>query len=365
MPQVKGLRRGYALSVFRGSSIVAFPVDMVARFRGGGSAGTDVLIARASGPLVEGLGGVPLGASGSPVYIGGKLIGAISGTYPPDNSLVTITPIRPMLAMGGEPHMDGCPGPASMSLTPPVVAGISSLRALGQVEQVFGRKVVPSPPADGILRASVPSLRAGSPVGVAVMTGDIRIGYIGTATLLQGDSVYAFGHPVTFSGPVCMPLTSAIIFDTARGASPFKVGDIGTTIGTVTQDRSAGVFATLGSKPRGMVALSATVADTDRGREQTVNTQVVNIPDQLPRLALTAITETFARAMNRVGQGTADWEWSIWLASSEEPLTGSGRTSNSADIGFATALEIWQPLEQAVADGSVVTAVRMDATVGR
>lgn len=377
VPSARGtssVLKGASVSVFCGNRLEAFEVNIIAKFKGGGSAGMDILVGRASGTPVERVGGIPLGASGSPVYVNGKLVGAISGTYPPDNSLIIITPIKAMTSLANEPSLSPSLRAAIATPIPPAVSGITSGRAMGQVELALGRKVVPAP------EAAVPSdcrieprheagrgevrLKPGSPVGVALMVGDVRVGFIGTVTMLREGQVFAFGHPVTYSGPVCMPMTAATVYDTARGLSPFKVGDIGKTIGTVTQDRAAGILGNLGSSPEGLVSLECVVTDKDRGKTSKVSAYIVPIPDQLARLILTAIIETFSRAMNRAGQGTAEWNWSVVTANGEK-TTGSGRAINLSDIGFTVGLELMQPIEQILSGGHLVSSLSMRAVVER
>lgn len=198
-------------------------------------------------------------------------------------------------------------GPAFEKFALPVVAGLRSARVQHVLEKRLGFRVASTP---GFPR-QVPqtAIEPGSPIGVGLMTGDVRIGFIGTTTLVKGNRVFAFGHPLLFSGPANLPLTEAVIFETARSEfDPFKVGDLGDIRGTVLQDRSAGIFARLDVAPD-LVQLKFTVTDEDRSKTETINAQAVPLPDFLPTLTAIGALETFGRAMNRIGQGTAKWTW--------------------------------------------------------
>ena len=116
-----------------------------------------------------------------------------------------------------------------------------------------------------------------------------------------------------------------------------KIGTLGSILGTVVQDRAAGILAILQQKPQ-LVSIKCQVKDQDR--QQTIITQVqaTNIASELPFLTYIAALESMQRAMNRVGPGTAQWRWSIQVKGTKEPIIVSSMQYDAFDIGFTIAI---------------------------
>lgn len=190
----------------------------------------------------------------------------------------------------------------------------------------------------------------------------MRVGVIGTVTLVEHQQVFAFGHPVFFSGPTQLPLTEAVVLATARGAAPAKVGDIGAVIGTVLQDRSAGIFARLGQPPP-LAALRLCVHDRDRGRTEVLLADAVPTRPLLPLLASMAAREAMLRAMNRIGPGSASWEWSVTVDDRPDPVRRSDIAFDDTDIGAIVADSVVAFLEQLLDRGLIVRGVDLHAQV--
>ena len=94
---------GYAKTVVHGNTIETFPVEILGVMKNSGPSG-DLILAKFSGPLIEETGGIAQGMSGSPVYIDGKLVGAIAYGWSFTNSRVgMITPIGDMLKLWNVP----------------------------------------------------------------------------------------------------------------------------------------------------------------------------------------------------------------------------------------------------------------------
>lgn len=355
--------RGYALTIFRGDEIRRFPVKLVSELPSSGVAGLDLILARASGDLVEFYGGVPYGSSGSPVYIGGKLIGAISATFYPDSKLIGITPLAAMLSLAGEPGMVRSTGNTGSIIPSPArvtVAGLTSGRAFDEISGRFGRPL-PGQSSAPMASNAATGLQAGSAVGAALLMGDIKLGFIGTATIVDTDQLYAFGHPLLFSGPTSLPLTTAHIADTARGDSPDKIGTLGEVIGVVLQDRAAGIYARLGQSAA-TVPLQLSIRDEDRNLVKRLQVQAAPLPSELPFLVYVAALEGLQRAMNRIGAGSAVWDWTI-QASGEEPVLVSGGAYDPYDIAGAVSAAVLPTLEQMIQSGDVIQGVELTASV--
>src|SRR5436190_15017596 len=97
LDQVKPGMKGYGMTVFRGSKPERFEVEVLGTLEGVPNPRQSLVIARLSGPLVDRTG-VFAGMSGSPVYIDGKLVGAVAYAFPfAKEAIAGITPIKYMI----------------------------------------------------------------------------------------------------------------------------------------------------------------------------------------------------------------------------------------------------------------------------
>ena len=270
-------------TVFVGDSIETFTAEIVGVLPGGRAEG-DMILARATDPRVI-LTGVAQGMSGSPVYVDGRLIGALSSGWAfSKEPIFGITPIGEMLAVLDQPDADtyesvgptgidpqarttfrglswedSPDGPAppraesrpGLAL-PLAVSGLAPA-AQDRVRDLFaplGFAVVPGGRQREASRRPTAPLQPGSAVAVDVLRGDLNFSAIGTVTYVDGDRVLLFGHPFFQSGGIRLPLSTASI-TTILGSlyTSFKLGVPGTPIGTATQDRRTAVAGRLGATP--------------------------------------------------------------------------------------------------------------------
>jgi hypothetical protein len=294
--QLKPGDRAVVRSVFRGDSIEEFPAEIVGVLSGGRVDGQTIL-ARATSERLR-LVGVAQGMSGSPVYVDGRLIGALASSWAfAREPLFGITPIREMLRLLEQPSSSAsgpAGGPAGVELTAlpresrfgefrweedgraetlaaasderagrgslagapvslplPLACGGLAPAALDAAQQwlaPLGFRAVPGGSApDGGPDAA--SLQPGSAVAVDLMRGDLQLSAIGTVTWRDGDRVLLFGHPFFQSGEVRLPLSTARITTVvASDYLSFKLGSRGREVGVVTQDRRPGVLGTIGPR---------------------------------------------------------------------------------------------------------------------
>ena len=93
-------------------------------------------------------------------------------------------------------------------------------------------------------------LREGDAIGVSLIGGDLEMGATGTVTHIDGDRVYAFGHPLYNLGPAEFPMTRAHVYMMLPSLmTSFKISSLGETIGTLQQDRATAIAGTLGKGP--------------------------------------------------------------------------------------------------------------------
>ena len=359
-------RTGYALTVFKSPRISRFGVRLTNSYPQGGIAGTDLILGRAFGPVIDRIGGVPSGASGSPVYINKQLVGAISQVLSSDARLIGLTPISSMLSLALEPGLKDVAYIEDSELRkghPLLVVGTGfrTEKVKSELSRHYKTDVAIASTVSGTIREKQ-VLAAGGPIGVALMTGDLKLGFIGTVTLVEGEQVFAFGHPLLFAGPTSIPMTTADILETATGQFPSKIGVLGGTVGTIVQDRATGVLGLLDQAPQELVHMQFTVNDLDRDRVEIIRTEAVHIPTELPFLAFAAALETIFRAMNRSGSGTAQWQWTIRLAETE-PITLRQEQYDPFNIAYTIAGSVFSLLEEPLAAGLRLLSVELNAVV--
>jgi hypothetical protein len=314
---------GEAFTVFEGVKPEAFKVrvlSVVPNFL----PKQDIILVRAEDPRVATCG-IAAGMSGSPVYVDGKLMGAIAyGWSFAKEALAGVTPIESMLAgrqrprrPPGDPFLadnqpalwlappaaaparsDGEPRllPASLPLA---VSGISevALRELGESLRPFGLVPVRAGGAGGKKPAAAPAQAAqpGGTVGVALIRGDLSAAAMGTLTQVEGGTVVAFGHPLLGLGEVDLPLVSGEVHAiVASLASSMKLASPLNEIGAVVQDLPTGIVAELGRRAPWVAVEVMVFARGDK--KTSFHTQVALHRRLLPLLAGTVIGSALAEA---------------------------------------------------------------------
>ncbi len=129
-------------------------------------------------------------------------------------------------------------------------------------------------PGAGITASNDRPLRPGDAVGVGLLTGDFELGATGTVTHVDGDKVYAFGHPLYNLGPTQFPMTRAVVQVVLPSLmSSSKLASFGEVIGTVQQDRATAIAGRLGPGPS-LIPVTITL-NSDRAPSRTFNFGVV------------------------------------------------------------------------------------------
>ena len=273
LSEVKQGMKGTAWTVFQGTEPEAVPVEIIGISRNMWGPRQDIILGKMGGKAAR--TNVAKGMSGSPVYINGKLIGAVSlglSQFSPD-SICGITPIELMLEINGNdksrPAAARTPGKA-VSLSPEdggvveslvpidsplVFSGINgdTLRDFSSIFQQMGLHAVQG--TGGVLtNGSKPvagwehALNPGDSVATVLVDGDMGISAFGTVTYNDGKRVLAFGHPLFNLGPVDMPLAkSEVVLTLASQFQPSKMANATEIVGALRQDRHSGIMGELGA----------------------------------------------------------------------------------------------------------------------
>lgn len=303
---LKAGMRGYAKTVISGDTIETFPVEVLG-VTGSDSMGYQILI-RASGDVMERSGGIAQGMSGSPVYIEGRLAGAIAyGTAFTDPHYCLLTPIQDMLAIldKPEPHRVKANTPLLPKGTPLMAGGFTSagIVALQEGLQPFGLTVADTGVSGH--SSSVKDLEPGSSVGAALIQGDLSLGALGTVTWTdERGRILAFGHPFMKRGDAGFFLTKTwVLASLPNLQAAYKIGNIGAAAGTFNQDRNAGVAGQLGRLPE-YIPLYVSVSDSTRSRNGSARVKIVNDEHLAPTLAASVLTSQAAKIADHGAGGS-------------------------------------------------------------
>lgn len=288
--ELKPGMKGVAWTAFQGTEPEPVPVEIIGLWKNAWGPRQDVILAKLGGKVQR--TNVAGGMSGSPVYIDGKLIGAIAlrlSVFSPD-AICGITPIELMLeisdfdstvpsdartpdkviarspmAVPGDVLAQAVAAGASPTLlrqsplmapieTPLAFSGFHEnvLREFGPLFQQLGLVAVQGG-ASGNLQGSKPvpgwqnALQPGDPVAGVLVSGDMTISGLGTVTYNDGKRVLAFGHPFFNLGPVEMPLsTGEVLMVLSSSFQPNKIANATEIVGALKQDRHSGILGVLG-----------------------------------------------------------------------------------------------------------------------
>jgi hypothetical protein len=328
--------KGRGKSVFLHSTIADFDVEILGLIENI-QPKKNIILARLSGQGMDNTGVIE-GMSGSPVYVDGKLVGAIAYAFTfAKEAIAGITPIQEMLAVADE-KSQARPAQALslpfrslltledlMDINRELFASYASVVAQGQafspigVPLVFGgfspqtvEKAKPifsrigfQPVASGTAaqvpeKAAAPgiALREGDPVAVQLVGGDLSVAALGTVTYVDGNKVFAFGHPLYNLGTVDYGMAKADVLVVVPSLqASFKLSSIGPLVGSFSQDRVAGAFGEIGKMPH-LIPLNIRILE-DEGRLKTFNLELVNdkiLSPLLVNLSVASLLSSEARS---------------------------------------------------------------------
>ncbi|HEX5045017.1 MAG TPA: hypothetical protein VFV75_19140 [Candidatus Polarisedimenticolaceae bacterium] len=260
-PAVAPGTAGVVRTILTGDRIEEIPLRFLGLYHGAAGPGHDLYLVRLEGEEAERVG-IAAGMSGSPVYVEGKVVGALSyrmGALPKE-PVAGVTPIEDLLgaARFSRPAPPGADQNVVPIATPLLVGGLlpavrdylaPALAPYGLIAQRGGAPVAGA--SGSAMRSPTSPLEPGSAVGAALIRGDLDVAAVGTVAWVEGDAVFAFGHPFLGTGRVEMPMLQAEVVHTlaALGGS-VKLSNLGAEIGSIVEDRLTGIVGTLGTRAR-------------------------------------------------------------------------------------------------------------------
>ncbi len=376
LSEVREGMHGYAKTVVHGRDITTFDVDVLGVLKNKGANGGDLVLVRVSGPVIDQTRGIAQGMSGSPVYIDGKLLGAIGYGFPnSDGRLGMVTPIEDMVkvwTMDDKEASGFMPRPSSdlMPLaTPLMAAGYSdeALEYLSKKMEEFNMVPYASAVTNGD-DTPIP-LEEGGAVAASFVTGDLKLGAIGTVTYIDGNRMVAFGHPFMSRGKTSYFMGNSYIFAVVPSHQiPFKLGSVGADIGIVDQDRGAAIAGISGELPP-FTALHVQANDMDNGAKKKLDVRMVQEEALLPSLSATTVYSAVSRLIDRRGEGTVSLSYTLYPMDPKQPtFTRKNMYWSRNDVAERSVDEIYNVvkiLEQNRFDAYPLRQIKVDMDVTR
>jgi hypothetical protein len=400
--QLQDLRpgmKGIGKTCFRGSKPEEFQVEILGVLRGV-SPGANAILARLSGSLIEQTG-VFEGMSGSPVFIDGKLLGAVAFSFPFSKEAIGgITPITEMVDafvergvvgtagaktilkksmlwdyqlqpldtyksnpllpltignMAPQPTSIPAGGHALMPISTPLsLAGFSepTLKMFSPQLRAFGLSCLQGTGSSALQagaqtkNSAVPAdsspLEPGSNIVVPLVRGDLDASAGGTVTFVDGNKIYAFGHMFFNLGFTELPMhkgRAITVFPSLQ--SSFKILETGDPIGSVRQDRISGIYGILGQKTR-MVPLHFHIT-TSRGTKKDLNFEIARDRFLTPFLVNLTVFNSIVSFERSLGVSTVQLNGKIRIKG-EDPVEIDTRFSSDSNTPAYASLSVAIPV---------------------
>lgn len=343
---------GYAKTVVHGRDISTFDVEVLGVMKARGATGGDLVLVKVSGPVIDEAGGIAQGMSGSPVYIDGKLLGAVAYGFPQSGGRIgMVTPISDMLRLWTledrqESSLFPAPSRDLVSLETPLMAAGYTPDAMEYLtEKMSDFQMTPYSAAAAGTDEMVFPLEAGGSVAVSLVSGDLKLGAVGTVTYVDGDHVVAFGHPFMSRGSSEYFMHNSYIFTVVPSQNvPFKLGSVGAEVGVINQDRGAGIGGVSGVMPK-FTALHATVTDADLAASKDMNVKMIQDERFLPTLAATSVYNSISQIMDRRGEGSVEIAYTLYPEdSSQQPVSRKNLYWSATDVAERSVDELFNVL---------------------
>ena len=326
--ELKPGMKGYGLSVFKGTKPERFEVEITGVLKNAFPK-QDMILIRMSGANLE-KHKVIAGMSGSPIYIDGKLIGALAYGWSFENDpMAGVTPIHNMIAQIKQPVLDRslpAGGASSRSsnpfgssnlpntpfaeasdnfsaprplLTPLSFAGFSPrvLERFAPKFERFGLLPVAAGGASGtVLPRRNGDIEPGGALGVQVMRGDLNATAVGTATYVDKNRILAFGHPFFQGGSVQAPAVAAEVYTIMSSvATSFKMAVPVAEIGSMIGDWQSCIVADANVQAK-MIPVNVEAANRDTGQTEHYAVEVMDNQAFAPQLVVMVIAEAVSAA---------------------------------------------------------------------
>lgn len=369
----------------------AFGVVVLGVMRNYLGPGEDLIIARLTGDRIRQTG-VISGMSGSPVYVDGRVMGAVGyrfGAFT-EEPIAGITPIERMLAVAKPLPTEGLradanASPASGSMrrqlptsawgvaepiaVPIATAGMHPAVADGFADELRKRGYGPLVPAAATggggntgLGGTEAGIYAAGPVAGVLVSGDLMMAGIGTVTWVNRDRFLAFGHPFLGIGVSEMPVFHAEIVTTvASKAGSWKMGQATTPAGRLTDDRLHAIGGTLGAEARTMpmrVRLDMVGPRAEQNATDELSFRVVRHPTDTPLFAAIALANAMSSRVGVERSGTLVVEGNAKVSTGDDIRFVRRVSSDGGALEMSAAMLVLDELDEIVRNGILDVSLR-------
>ncbi len=386
LADVKPGMKGTARTVFSGTEAEEYQVEIIGIVPGAVGPKQDMIVGRISGGSANRTA-VFAGMSGSPVYIDGRLVGAIAYSFPfSKEPICGITPIDQMLSIfeqkqikreAKEPRavsfaelastdwkmsfpsgtivsnsfltnvssnsvLNSLAGQSFQPIATPIAFNGFSQETLNRfAPQLLSVGLFPVSAVGGAARisplkkADEKTLQGGSSVSMALVRGDSSMAASGTVTMRDGDKIYAFGHPFLSLGISDLPMSeSSVVTVIPNVNNSFVIAVPNQMVGTMTQDRATGVFGKLGQSPK-MIPVKINL-ETSRGQTETFNFEIAKDDFLTPILLNMTIYNSVVANERGLGDSMIELKGEIKVKN-QQPIKLDRRFAGASAVPTAAA----------------------------
>ena len=369
--EVRAGQRAVGRTVFQGTEIEEFEIEILGVLKNFTGPRTSVIFGKLAGGPLE-TTGVMSGMSGSPVYIDGRLAGAVAFMFPfsteplagirpigemvagfegagPAESALAVDPLDDWRVVAGLPRAGPEPVATGHRQFVPIATPVSLGGFTERTLEVFGEKLkrlgLRPVQGAGAGQGDVPfgEVQPGSMISVALIRGDLSFSAAGTVTHVDGDRIFAFGHRFLSAGDTLMPVMHASVMTLVPNLSAsFKLTSIGPLIGSITLDREAGIAGRLGPAPSMVPATigvrSASGARQSYALELVRDDQLTPLLLQIAQFSAINATERSLGSLTVQVRGGVEFQGGLPRLILDDIYTGSAGVGVSAGLSTAAPL---------------------------
>jgi SpoIVB peptidase S55 len=371
---------GTGYTVSEGTTPQSFDVEILGVLPNGIAVGRDMIIVEVDSPAIDRVGGIWAGMSGSPVYIGDQLVGAVAWglsfgpskiggltpasdmmevlEYTDSDESVKALPEKVALTKQQSARIARRAGVSANSVSnferlhvPFSISGVSGsrLETLRDAAEREGLSLIPFSGASTSAGNVAPggAMAPGDSFAAALSYGDITSAALGTATAVCGGKVLAFGHPFFFEGATTMGASQSsviTVIDEKLGA-PYKIGTVDGIVGTVDQDRLAAIRAMLGEIPE-FIDINSTVSALSTGKSRSGTTQAL-LSEAVPSLTFTHLFSNIDSIFDEIGPGSSSLTWTVRGTTESGDaweLSRSNKYTSNLDISYDSLFEMQEQM---------------------
>lgn len=368
LDQIRAGQKATAWTVFRGTQPEPMEVEILGVLRGARGPGQDMILAQLRGSKPE-YTGVVAGMSGSPVYIDGKLVGALAyriGQFAKD-PIAGITPIESMMAVKNLPiaAVDNAMTATQQTMQPmetPLVMSGFSPEAVGFWQKSMagtGLETVAAGGSGSSLPTAAPGstkVAPGAAVSLQLVRGDMEMAATCTVTYVDPKQLLACGHPVLQAGTLSLPMTEAeVVLTLASPLNSYKIVNTGRTIGAFTEDRDAAIRGVFGAQAR-MIPLRIQINGTLEPKQYSV--EVADLPSLTPQAIQVVVLQTLLRSIRNSDSASYHVTGAIRLSDgTAAPVNLWAAPSESQQAPIAVVLQLGTEIQRIYANSGRVAAI--------